>query len=145
MFSVGGLNHPEARLLTLRAQEGTHGLDVAAELAAANGVAVLWDVRDSGRGHKHLKRSRILRCDDPAQRRVGPNGQNRVGDLLYERGLVQRFWALRDAAYCSRPQPDRNPEVYTIGNDPRPRSSQKAEYASARRVVYQLELPAVHE
>ncbi len=45
MLSVVGLNHPEARLLTLRAQEGAHGLDVATELAAANGVAGLWDVR----------------------------------------------------------------------------------------------------
>ena len=127
MLSVVGLNHPEARLLTLLAQEGVHGLDVAAELAATNGVAGPRDVRDSSRGHKHLKRSRILRRDDPAQRRVGPNEQDRAGDPPHERGPVQRFRAPRDVEYCSRPQPDRNPEVHTIGNDPGPRSSQKAE------------------
>ena len=145
MLSVVGLNHPEARLLTLLAQEGVHGLDVAVELAAANGVAGPRDVRDSSRGHKHLKRSRILRRDDPAQRRVSPNGQDRAGDLPHERRPVQRFRAPRNAEYCSWPQLDRNPEVYTIGNDPGPRSSQKAENladgASRVSVRYEEEAP----
>ena len=130
MLSVVGLNHPEARLLTLFAQVCVHGLDVAVELAAANSVAGHWDVRGAGRGHKHRKRRRILRRDDPAQRRVGPNEQDRAGDPTHVRGPIQRFRAPRDAEYCSRPQPDRNPEVHTIGNAPKPCSSQKAENAA---------------